>query len=65
MIVPVWLVYKRGEPRIYARTTCPPSDLVQRYKEQGFTIFRAEVPLPVYEDRVGEQVVVEKEAEEV
>lgn len=64
MIVPVWLAYKKGEPRIYARTTCPPDDLAQRWKEQGFTLYRAEVPLPVW-DSAGIQVHLENPAEEV
>jgi hypothetical protein len=49
MKVNVWLFYKAGEDRTYARTTPPPEWQMGQFKNDGFRVFRAEVDLPVDE----------------
>lgn len=60
MIVNVWLVYKRGEPRVYTWTFLPAEDQVAIFRKDGFKIFRAEVDLPVDD----ETIVIEADARE-
>lgn len=50
MIVNVWLVYKRGEPRTYTWTTLPSEDQIRIFRKDGFQIFKAEIELPVADD---------------
>lgn len=50
MLVNVWLVHKRGEPRIYTWTFLPTEDQLAIFRKDGFKIFRAEIELPVDED---------------
>lgn len=46
MMIPVWLIYKRGEPRVYARTTPIPLDLSRRWRADGFKIYRSDLYMP-------------------
>lgn len=50
MIVSVWLMHKAGEPRIYTTTVCPDRERLDSWKQQGFTVFRSDVLLPIYPD---------------
>jgi hypothetical protein len=47
MIVNVWLIYKAGEPRVYTCAYQPAADQAACFKRDGFTIYRAEISLPV------------------
>ena len=60
MIIPVWLIYKKGEPRIYTSSVCPPDDRVERWRKEGFSIYRAEVLIPAW-DKVDGSVFAQAE----
>jgi hypothetical protein len=47
MIVNVWLIYKAGEPRVYSWTVEPSREQKTAFLQQGFTIFRANIDLPI------------------
>lgn len=46
MIVNVWLIAKKGEDRVYTRTTQPDETQVKAYKEAGFKVYRAAILMP-------------------
>jgi hypothetical protein len=50
VIINVWLIYKKGEPRTYTTTVQPDEERAKAYRSQGFSIYRAEVNLPVSDD---------------
>lgn len=46
MMVQVWLIYKKGEPRVYTRTTEPDEFLAKEWKRQGFKLYRGNMFIP-------------------
>jgi hypothetical protein len=46
MMVHVWLAYKKGEDRVYTRTTEPPDDLVKKWQGEGFKVYYTPIFLP-------------------
>lgn len=50
MMIHVWLIYKKGEPRVYTRTTEPPEDLADKWRSEGFRIYRGDFVLPEEDD---------------
>lgn len=50
MIISVWLMHKPGEPRTYTTTVCPDRQQLDSWKAQGFTVFRSNILLPIYDE---------------
>lgn len=57
MRVNVWLIYKKGEDRVYTRTTEPPDDLAEGWRREGFRIYRGVLLLPLADDTLVDDVV--------
>ena len=57
MMVSIWLIYKKGEPRVYTTSLQPPDDQADRFRKDGFKIYRAEVWVPTEDDTIVDSVI--------
>lgn len=57
-----WIAYKKGADRPYVHSTCPPVEIVKKWKEDGFRFFQAMVFLPV---RDGAEAILGTTAKEI
>jgi hypothetical protein len=44
--VNIWLIIKKGEPRIYTTTVQPDEERLAAWRREGFKILRAQTELP-------------------